>query len=167
MKLSVLETTHFLYPEQNGLHIYTDGSLMDTNGHAGAENHCNLLSYLTLGQHVTHSDGELEAMNIALMKISCRIWTFKKAVILSAAIQARVRVDAPPSERVSEIDLSVKQFKNLKKYTQFQLVPPHCGVVGNEMGGYFGKKCTNTSRTFACKLSLQSDKTKNKNKYPC
>jgi len=28
------------------------------------------------------------------------------------------------------------------------------------MGGYFGKKCTTTSRTFACKLSLHSDKLK-------
>jgi hypothetical protein len=76
MKLSVLETTHILYPEQDGLHIYTDGSLMDKNGNACTENHCNLLRYLTLGQHATFSDGELKAMNIAL--ISCRIWTFKK-----------------------------------------------------------------------------------------
>jgi len=75
MKLSVLETTHILYPEQDGLHIYTDGSLMDTNGIAIAENYCNLLSYLTLGQHATHSDGELQAMNIALKQIYCRIWT--------------------------------------------------------------------------------------------
>lgn len=73
-----------------------------------------------------------------------------KSVILSAAIQATGKVDALPIERVSEIDLSVKQFKNLQKYTQFQWVPPHCGVVGNEMGGYFGKNCTNTSQTFAC-----------------
>jgi hypothetical protein len=63
MKLSILETTHILHPEQDGLHIYTDGSLMDRNENAGAENHCNLLSYLTLGQHATHSNGELEAMN--------------------------------------------------------------------------------------------------------
>ena len=81
------------------------------------KNHCNLLSYLTLGQHATHSDGELEAMNIALMWISCRIWTFEKAVILTAAIQATGKVDAPPSETVSETDLSVKPFKNLKKDT--------------------------------------------------
>jgi len=40
---------------------------------------------------------------------------------------------------------------------QFQWVPPHCGVMGNEMGRYFGKECTTTSRTFACKLSLHSD----------
>jgi len=103
MKSSVLETTHILYPEQDGLHIYTDGSLIDTNGNAGAENHCNLLSYLTLGQHTTHSDGVLEAMNIALMQISCRIWTFEKVVILTAAIQATGKVDAPHSERVSEM----------------------------------------------------------------
>jgi hypothetical protein len=77
-------------PRTDGLHIYTDGSLMDTNENAGADNHCNLLSYLTFRQHATHSNGELETINIALMQISCRIWTFIKAVILSAAIQATV-----------------------------------------------------------------------------
>jgi hypothetical protein len=67
------------------------------------KNHCNLLSYLTHGQHATHSDGELKAMNIALMQISCRIRTFKKAVILTAAIQATGKVDAPPSERFQKL----------------------------------------------------------------
>jgi len=116
MKLSVLETTHILYPEKDGLHTYADGSLMDTYGNAGAENHCSLLSYLTFRQHATHSDGELAAMNITLMQISCRIWTFEKAVILTAAIQATGKVDAPPSERVSKIGL-FNHSKTLKIHT--------------------------------------------------
>jgi len=46
MKLTVLETAHILYPEQDGLHIYTDGSLMDTNGNAGAEKSLQLVELL-------------------------------------------------------------------------------------------------------------------------
>jgi hypothetical protein len=42
IKLSVLGTSHILYSQQDGFHIYTDDSLMDTNGNADAENHCNL-----------------------------------------------------------------------------------------------------------------------------
>jgi hypothetical protein len=97
-------------------------------------------------------------MQIAVMQVSCRIWILKKAVILSAAIQATGKVDAPPSERVSEIDLSVKQFKNLKNTHNFKGSHPTMEIVGKEMGGYFGKKFTNTSRTSACKPSLHSDK---------
>lgn len=62
---------------------------------------------------------------------------------MTKAIQARLMHS--PSKRVTEIDLTVKQFKNLKKYTQFQWVPPQSGVVGNEMGDYFVKKGTKTS----------------------
>ena len=132
MKLLVPVTTYIRYPEQDGPHIYIDGSLMDTHGNTGTENHCNLLRHLTLGQHATHSDGELEAMNIVLIQVSCTIWIFKKAVISTAAIHTTAKVDAPPSKRNTEIDLCVKQLKNLQKYIQFQWVPPHCGIVGNE-----------------------------------
>jgi hypothetical protein len=49
-KLSVLETTHTLYPEPDRMHMYTDGSVTDKNRNAGAGIRCKLLSfYLTLG----------------------------------------------------------------------------------------------------------------------
>jgi hypothetical protein len=51
------------------------------------------------------------------MQVFSRISAFKKAVILShstAAIQAIENVDAPPSKRVTEIYLSVKQLTSIQ-----------------------------------------------------
>jgi hypothetical protein len=36
MKLAALKTINTLHPEQDWLHIYTDGSLTDRNGNTGA-----------------------------------------------------------------------------------------------------------------------------------
>jgi hypothetical protein len=83
--------------------------------------------------------GELEAMNVALMQLVCRIGSFKKAVTLSdstAAIQSLAKVGAPCSKGVTEIHLSIKQLKGLQKDVKFQWVPSHCRVVGNEMAYY-------------------------------
>ena len=137
MQSAVLETIHTLYPEQYWLHIYTDGTLTESNGKAGtgAGIHCKLFSfYLTLGHHATQSDGELEAMNIAIRQIVSRIGCFKKAVTFSdstAAIHSLTKVDELPSKTVTEIHSSVKQLKALQRDKKFQWVPSHCGVVSN------------------------------------
>jgi ribonuclease HI len=108
---AVLETIHTLYPEQYWLHIYTHGTLTENNGKAGAgagaEIHCKFFRfYLTLGHHATQSDGELEAMNIAIRQIVGRIGSFKKTVIFSdstATIHSLTKIDALSSKRVTEI----------------------------------------------------------------
>jgi hypothetical protein len=57
MRLAALEAIHTLYPEEEWLHIYTDGSLTEKNGNIGAGSYCKLFSfYLSLGQHDTHLD---------------------------------------------------------------------------------------------------------------
>jgi hypothetical protein len=64
MKLAASETVNTLQPEQDWLHIYTDGSLTDRNGNVGAGIYCKLLSfYLSPTRHATHFAGETEAMN--------------------------------------------------------------------------------------------------------
>ena len=101
---AVLETIHILYPEQYWLHIYTDGTLTENNGKAGAGAgiHCKLFSfYLTLGHYATQFDGQLEAMNTALRQLVSRIRYFKKAVIFSdpaAAIHSLTKVNELPSQ---------------------------------------------------------------------
>jgi hypothetical protein len=85
-----------------------NGSLTEKNGNVGAGIYCKLFSfYLLLGQHATHFDGELEAMNTALMQLFGRIGSSEKAVIFSdssAAIQSIAKLDALPSKRVTEIN---------------------------------------------------------------
>jgi hypothetical protein len=67
--------------------------------------------YLLQEQHATHFDGEIVAMNTALMQLFGRIGSFEKAIIFSessAAIQSTAKLDALPSRRVTEIHSSIK-----------------------------------------------------------
>jgi ribonuclease HI len=163
MRLAALEAVYTLYPEEDWLHIYTDGSLAEKNGNVRAGIYCKSFSfYLSLGQHATHSDGEMEAMNTALMQLFGRTGSFEKAVIFSdssAAIQSIAKLDALPSKRVAEIHSSIK-LQGLQKDTKFQWIPSHCGVMGNEIADYLAKKGTKISQTSACKLTFHSAKLK-------
>jgi hypothetical protein len=79
MKLTALETIHTLYTDQDSLHIYTDGSLTDKNGKAGARSYCKLFSFhLSFKQHATLFDGERVAMNTVLIQLFGRIGSFEK-----------------------------------------------------------------------------------------
>jgi hypothetical protein len=70
MKLAAVQTIHTLYLEQDWLHICMDGSLTDRSRNAGARIQCKLFSfYLSLGQHGTHFDGGIEAMNTAVKQL--------------------------------------------------------------------------------------------------
>jgi ribonuclease HI len=105
MRLTAIEAIYTLYPEEEWLHIYTDGSVTEKNGNVGAGNYCKLFSfYLSLGQHATHFDGEIEALNTALMQLFGRIGSFEETVIFSdssAAIQSIAKLDALSSKRVT------------------------------------------------------------------
>jgi hypothetical protein len=79
MRLAAIEAIHTLYPEEEWLHIYTDGSLTEKNGNVRVVIYCKLFSFhLSLGQHATHFDGEIEAMNTALMQLFGRIGSFDR-----------------------------------------------------------------------------------------
>jgi hypothetical protein len=61
---------------------------------------------LTHGQHATHFDGEIEAMNTALIPLFGGIGSFEKDVIFSdsiSAIQSVVKFDALPSKNITKI----------------------------------------------------------------
>jgi ribonuclease HI len=164
MRLAALEAIYSLYREEEWLHIYTDGSLTEKNGNVRAGIYFKMFSfYLSLGQHSTHFDGEIEAMNTALMQLFGRIGSFGKAVIFSdssAAIQLIANFDALPSKRVPEIHSSIKLLQGPQKDIKFQWIPSPCGVMGNEMADYFAKKGTKISETSACKLTFHSAKSK-------
>jgi hypothetical protein len=101
MGLATTEAIYTFYPEEEWLHIYTDGSLTEKNGNVGAGNYGKLLSfYLSVGKHATHFDGEMETKNSSLMRLFGTIVSFEKAVIFndsSAAKQSIAKFDALPS----------------------------------------------------------------------
>jgi ribonuclease HI len=164
MRLAALEAIYNVYPEEEWLHIYTDGSLTEKNGNIRVRIYCKLFSfYLSLGQHATHFDGEIEAMSTALMQLFGRIRSYEKAVIFSdssAAIQLIAKLDALPSKRVTEIHSFIKFLQGLQKDIKFQWIPSHCGVTGNEMADYLAKNGTKISQTSTCKLTFHTEKLK-------
>ncbi|GFX07376.1 hypothetical protein TNCV_504341 [Trichonephila clavipes] len=60
-----LEAINTCYPPVEGLHIYTDGSLLDFTQGTGV--FCDLFSFYShVGSHATHYDDEIEAIHLAL-----------------------------------------------------------------------------------------------------
>ena len=87
LKQLALETIHTLYPDSEWLHLYTDGSLYDTETSAGAGIHCKLFDlYLSAGTNSTNFDGEVLAIHMALSQLLCRIKLFCKVVIFSDSL---------------------------------------------------------------------------------
>ncbi|KAI5754580.1 hypothetical protein M8J77_009716 [Diaphorina citri] len=150
-KIMALETIHKRYPQENWLHIYTDGSLLNPADGAGAGIFCELFSfYKKLGRFTTNFDGEIAAIKIALQHTLYRTNQFENAVILSdskAAIQAIVNNNEDPSEEIREIRRIIKQLYIQKKSLVLQWIPAHCDLAGNETADYLAKKGTKISST--------------------
>ncbi|GFY24239.1 mariner Mos1 transposase [Trichonephila clavipes] len=84
-----LETINTRFPQQEWLHIYTDGSLLDFAQGAGIGVFSHLFSfYLHAGPLTTHFDGEVEAIHIALQQLAVRLPPIERAVILSDSTSA-------------------------------------------------------------------------------
>jgi ribonuclease HI len=115
--------------------------------------------HLSLGQHATHFDGEIEAMNTALIQPFGRAGRFEKAVVFSDSIsvtESIAKSDALPSKRVTEIHSPIKLMKGIQKDIKFQWILSHYGAVCNKIADYLAKKGTKISQTSACKLTFQS-----------
>lgn len=59
---------------------------------------------------------------------------------LATEFQSLAETDVLPSQKVTEINLFIKQMKGLQKDIKFQWVLSHCGVVGNEVADYVARK---------------------------
>ena len=68
-----LETIHTRYPEDQWLHVYTDGSLQNPEEGARPGITCKLFSfYKSMGKNTTHFDGEITAIKIAIQQLTYR-----------------------------------------------------------------------------------------------
>ncbi|XP_042906797.1 uncharacterized protein [Parasteatoda tepidariorum] len=101
LKSIALETLHLLYPENEWLHIFTDGSRLAEGTNAGAGVSCNLFSFYTpIGSSRTAFDAEVSAISVALSQLQNHLEKFNNVVILSdskAALQAIASSKAPAS----------------------------------------------------------------------
>jgi ribonuclease HI len=103
---------------------------------------------MPLGQHTPHSDGELEAVNIALTQLLVELGPSRRLLysVIQLQQQSLAKVNTP-SKRVTKINLSIKQLKGLQKDMKVQWVPSTCGAVTNDIADYVAKKGTTISLT--------------------
>ena len=106
-KALALETIHTHYPEDQWLHVYTDGCLQNPEERSGAGITCKSFSfYKSMGKNTTHLDGEITAIKIAIQQLTYRIHHLKKVVILSdstSAIQAIGNTNITHSKQIQEL----------------------------------------------------------------
>lgn len=146
LKSLTLETIHTLYPADEWLHVFTDGSFTKDSDCAGAGIYCKLFKfYASCGKFTSNFDGELEAIYIALSQLCARLHSFSKVVIFCdsmSAIQAISSLKNNVTSKIREIRKSIKNLKDANKIITFQWVPSHIGIEGNEKADYLAKKGT-------------------------
>ena len=156
MKQISLQTIQQRYPEEEWLHLYTDGSYIDKGAGAGA--YCKLFShYIPVGENKTNFDAELEAIQFSLAQLLHRVTNFKKVVFLvdsKSAIQKITSQNASESATVTDIRNSLKLLTKIN----FQWVPSHIGLSENELADNLAKKGTKIVKTNN-KIPLTSVKT--------
>jgi Ribonuclease HI len=139
-----LETIHTRCPEDQWLHVYTEGPLQNPEEEAGIT--CKLFSfYKSMGKNTTHFDGEITAIKIAIQQLTYRIHHLKKVVILSdstSAIQAIGNTNITQSKQIQETRNMIKHLHSLNKLIVLQWIPSHCGLYGNETADTLAKKGT-------------------------
>lgn len=146
MRATAIETISRRYPEDQWLHIYTDGSLMEKEGNVGMGIYSKIFCfYQTLGPYHSNFEGEVEAIRIAVNQLNNFLHAFNKAVIFcdsKAAILAVANLQDPKTVQVKEIQEIIKSIQEKNKKIAIQWIPAHCGLDGNEKADFLAKKGT-------------------------
>lgn len=163
LRCSALETIYTEYPEEDWLHVYTDGSYSESCASAGSGVFSKLFFFsASAGKNRTAFDGEVEAIRIALEKLLDCLQKFQKVVLLSdsqAAIQAIGSAEAPISAEVLQCRELMRCISRKDKYIKFQWIPSHCGIYGNDQADLLARKgATKAQLTNASGLSFHSKK---------
>lgn len=144
LRTLALETLDSLYPKEEWLRIYTDGSRMSGCVNAGAGVYCELFClYTPIGNHRSAFDGEIAAICQALSQLRPRLNSFSKVVLLSDSKAALQAIDAPSHSRTLTIDNCLNLLNWLasnNKIVVLQWIPAHCGIQGNEAADFLAKK---------------------------
>ncbi|GFW01084.1 uncharacterized protein LOC103524116 [Trichonephila clavipes] len=132
--LMALATIHERYPDQDSLHVFTDGSATASFGRAGAgvfSNFFNLKEPLSAWSD--NFDGEIYAMFMAFKAIST---TPGLNIVLFIDFQAAIKTVSNynlfPSKLEFECKQLIKSFLCTGREAILQWIPSHCGIHGNE-----------------------------------
>ena len=140
-----LETMNIRHPPDKWLHIFTDGCQMDGYINAGAGICCEIFScYMPLGKHSTAYDGEIEAIQSALLLLSLHQNKFERAVIFSdskAAILSAGSTETVISTEVRDCRQAlIRQLKAKHKQIALQWIPDTAKSQGMNMPIHWPKR---------------------------
>lgn len=144
-----LRTINTKYPSNEWLRIYTDGSLTDPQGSAGAGIYCKYFSqYLTLNQGSTVFEAEIQAIATALTHILHNTMNENKIVLL---IDSKSAIEAINNQQIrtaviDEIRYIYKSLEAQGRKIVLQWVPSHVGLQGNEQADFLAKQGTSIIR---------------------
>ncbi|GFT28961.1 uncharacterized protein LOC103521360 [Trichonephila clavipes] len=144
LSLEILDT---LYPEDECLYVFTDGSKLTDNSNASTGVCCNLFFsfYTPIGIHSTPFGTEIAAIRIALSQLHCHTDRVSKVVILCdsrAALLVISSMEAPLSVDILKCQLLIGDLLHCHIDIAMQWIPSHCGIDGNETADCLTKKGT-------------------------
>ena len=136
LKSHALETIHTLYPSNEWLHVYTDGSYLPETKGAGAGWHCSLFENCSaVGKYASNYDGEVTAILEAANQLQGLNLPPGRVVFL---IDSQAAITALSSNAPTDCLRTIQCRSKLAELITsgwvlwLQWVPSHVGVPGNE-----------------------------------
>ena len=116
---------------------------------------------MPLGQHLTASDGEIEAICTALCLLNLHQNKFERAVIFSdptATILFAGSTETVISTEAKDCQVLIRQLKAKHKQIALQWIPGHCQITGNEDADALAKKGAKITQTHIRETSYHTIK---------
>ncbi|GFX25915.1 uncharacterized protein LOC103524116 [Trichonephila clavipes] len=145
LRSAALATIHERYPDQDWLHIFTDGSATAPFGRAGAGAFSNFNLKEPLSSWSDNFDGEIYAIFMAFRAIST---TPGLNIVIFIDSQATIKTVSGYNLFPSKLEFECKQLINsflcTRREVVLQWIPSHCGIHGNEQAGQRGFDAAST-----------------------
>lgn len=137
LRKSALQTIHNRFPENEWLHVYTDGSSMPTTGNTGAGVFSRVFEgHTAVGAPLSCYDGEVAAVVMAVEHLLQIPNPSLRRVVFLVDSQAAILALARNSDTDCELTLKCRRLLSElleNNWTvNFQWIPSHVGVPGNE-----------------------------------
>jgi ribonuclease HI len=144
LKAFGLETINSRYPQNEWLHVFTDGSKLNANSSVGAGVYSKVFSASkSLSNTKQAFDGEIAAIKLALSKVLHEHQNIDKIVILTdskASIESIMNcMNHTKSKDVAKCRSLIYALKYMDKTVTLQWIPSHCNIEGNELADQLAK----------------------------